>query len=165
MNLKPQPRPVAKAAKVAMYDANGRLMGMIDPDLLSEPPAAQGPPNMGTPKNAPYPGARPVQKAKKKDQMAVYDSNGNLVGTVDPDVVTVLADAKAPEPKPKPAAAAPAADPAAAPAPTMDEQVQKLRKAMSTTQSVAEQNMIADGLNAAAIIKLATIRMQAGRHL
>jgi len=109
------------------------------------------------------PQPRPVLKAKKKDQVAVYDANGNLVGTCDPDSITVLATAQAPAAKPKPAA--PAAASAAAPAPTTDEQVQKLRKVMGTAQTVAERELIATGLNQAAIIKLATIRMQAGRGL
>jgi hypothetical protein len=104
--------------------------------------------------------ARPLTKAAKP-QMAVYDADGNLVGTVDPDVITELANAKAPEAKPKPAAA----PTAAAPAPTMDEQVQKLRKAMGAAHSAPEREQIATVLNQAAIIKLATIRMQAGRGL
>jgi hypothetical protein len=162
MNLKPQPRPVSKAAKVAMYDANGRLMGMIDPDLLSTPPQSQGAPNMGTPKDAAYPGTRPVLKAKKKDQVAVYDANGNLVGTCDPDSITVLAAAQAPTAKPKPAAAAPAAAPAD-PAAELTKKALVLKKGMETARTVAEREQIATGLNAAAIVKLATIRLQAAR--
>lgn len=41
---------------------------------------------------------RPVAKAKaKNDQCAVYDAEGNLVGTVDPSEITMIAPAKAPD--------------------------------------------------------------------
>jgi hypothetical protein len=65
----------------------------------------------------------PVAKAEKTPQVAIYDANGNLVGTVDPAEITMLAPAKAPEAAAKaddgampeepaaPAAEAPAATP------------------------------------------------------
>lgn len=40
--------------------------------------------------------ATPVAKADKPEQMAIYDADGNLVGTVDPSDVTRLMSAKAP---------------------------------------------------------------------
>lgn len=43
----------------------------------------------------------PVAKAEKTPQVAIYDANGNLVGTVDPAEITMLAPAKAPEPAAK----------------------------------------------------------------
>jgi hypothetical protein len=64
--------------------------------------------------------AGPVSKAKtNSDQCAVYDAAGNLVGTCDPDSITMIAAAKAPAaqrqtgddelggPKPAPQAGAP----------------------------------------------------------
>jgi hypothetical protein len=66
-------------------------------------------------------GEQPVTKAEKTPQVAIYDANGNLVGTVDPAEITMLAPAKAPEPAAKaedapdepaaPAAEAPATPP------------------------------------------------------
>lgn len=50
----------------------------------AETPAAQGMPGE-------------VAKAGKPPQVAIYDANGNLVGTVDPAEITMLAPAKAPE--------------------------------------------------------------------
>jgi hypothetical protein len=49
----------------------------------AEMPAAQGMPGE-------------VAKAGKPPQVAIYDANGNLVGTVDPAEITMLAPAKAP---------------------------------------------------------------------
>jgi hypothetical protein len=54
-----------------------------------EPAAAE------TPAAAGMPGE--VAKAGKPPQVAIYDANGNLVGTVDPAEITMLAPAKAPE--------------------------------------------------------------------
>lgn len=68
------------------------------------------------------PATEPVAKAGKAPQVAIYDAQGNLVGTVDPGEITMLAPAKAPEAAAEPAAAEgaepeqPAAD-APAPAP------------------------------------------------
>ena len=169
MNTKPMARPVAKESesRLVVYDMSGRRLGTVDPqDLEAFPSIPQGT-NLGTPKDDPMPSAaRPVLKGAKKAQMAVFDANGNLVGTCDPDEVTMLAQAKAPDAKPKAAAAAPATAPAAAPVDPKAELTKKamaLRKGMEQASSVAEREQIATVLNQAAIVKLATIRMQAAR--
>lgn len=61
-----------------------------------------------------------LAKAEKTPQVAIYDAKGNLVGTVDPTEITMLAPAKAPAPAPDAdampeAPAAPAAEAPAAP--------------------------------------------------
>lgn len=67
---------------------------------------------------APATAPAPVVKADKPPQVAIYDANGNLVGTVDPAEITMLAPAQAPEAATKADDDAPA-DPAtdATPAP------------------------------------------------
>jgi hypothetical protein len=104
-----EPKPVAGAAVTEMTKSAptvdeivSRLAAVLAPAPL-EPATAQ------------------VIKADKTPQVAIYDAHGNLVGTVDPAEITMLAPAKAPEasdePKAEPAeAAAPPADLAPAPA-------------------------------------------------
>lgn len=110
---------------------------MPTPTLTEDVTAASGQePAMGTAEAAPKPVAglpvtemtkaadepAPVAKAEKVPQVAIYDAQGNLVGTVDPAEITMLAPAKAPEAAAKaddaapeepaaPAAGAPAATP------------------------------------------------------
>jgi hypothetical protein len=56
-------------------------------------------------------GVKPVRKAKGDPPVAVYNSQGQLIGTVDPDDITALAAGK-PAAAPKAKLAAPAAKPA-----------------------------------------------------
>jgi hypothetical protein len=72
-------------------------------------------------------------KAKQSAQVAVFDSAGNLVGTVDADAITPLAPAVDPAPPKKaPAAAAPAAPAVAAPAAAAaDQGAQEVAKSLA----------------------------------
>lgn len=168
MNTKLMWRPLSKESesRLVVYDMSGNRLGTVDPQDLERFPSIPQGTNLGTSKDDPMPSAaRPVLKAAKKAQMAVFDANGNLVGTVDPDEVAMLATAKAPDAKPAaaPAAAAPAAAPAADPNAELQKRAQILRKGMATARSAADREQIATALNQAAIVKLATIRLQAHR--
>lgn len=100
--------PIAKAEETTAVET-----AADEPVIKAEQPA--------TPDAVPVAEPANVQKAEKPPQVAIYDANGNLVGTVDPGEITMLAPAKAPEPAAKaddapdepaaPAAEAPATPP------------------------------------------------------
>jgi len=93
--------PIAKAEETTAVET-----AADEPVIKAEQPA--------TPDAAPVAEPANVQKAEKPPQVAIYDANGNLVGTVDPGEITMLAPARAPEPAAKADDAAP--DEPAAPA-------------------------------------------------
>lgn len=105
-------QPVAKTANLEP--------DMAAPTLSEDVTAESGQaPAMGIAEATPKPVAgvpvTDMAKAEKPAQVAIYDANGNLVGTVDPTEITMLTPAKAPS-------AAPADDSAADPAPAEAEQ-------------------------------------------
>ncbi len=132
--------PVTKEAGDPVAKTANEEPNMDTPTPSETVTAASGQePAMGTAEAAPKPvagqavtdmakaeDAAPVAKAEKTPQVAIYDAHGNLVGTVDPAEITMLAPAKAPEAagsdampdEPAPAAEAPAEPPTdLAPAP------------------------------------------------
>ncbi len=85
-----------KVLKSAVFDQRRELLGLIDPDRITQVVKADGD------------GGKPAQ-------VAVYDADGNLVGVANPDDITPLANVKAPasdDANPDGADAAPAPDPA-----------------------------------------------------
>jgi hypothetical protein len=97
-------QPVAKTANEE-HD-------MPMPTTAEDATAASGQePAMGTAEADPKPVAgqavTDMAKAGKTPQVAIYDANGNLVGTVDPAEITMLAPAKAPAADDDSAGAAP----------------------------------------------------------
>lgn len=136
------PAPVTKEAGEPVAKTANEESDMPTPTPSEDVTAASGQePAMGAADAAPKPiagvavtdvtkaadEATPVAKAEKTPQVAIYDANGNLVGTVDPAEITMLAPAKAPEAAAKaddmldepaaPAAEAPAAPTDLTPAP------------------------------------------------
>lgn len=79
--------------------ASGQEPAMGAASLEPKPVAGQAVTEMAKAAEQPAPTAAPapVVKAEKTPQVAIYDANGNLVGTVDPAEITMLAPAKAPE--------------------------------------------------------------------
>lgn len=116
----PAATPDGEVAKTANEESD-----MPQPTTSAETTEASGQqPAMGAQQSEPKPVAgAPVTdmaKAKGDPQVAVYDENGNLVGTVDPSDITMLAAAQAPAPAEKEPAAQDATPPAPADAPPTD---------------------------------------------
>lgn len=148
----PAPRPLSPRAAAyvrSVHAAEAERQRDIQ-DLVSKALAASVP-------------ARPVAKADKPPQVAVYDADGNLVGVTDPDSITPVAAAQSPE---KPKAEAPPKDmtpaqPAAAAAPAAevtkaraDQAVAQLKKSLvggGPAGSATEAAQAAETLNRALI--------------
>jgi hypothetical protein len=137
----------AEISRVDLVDAAANGTRFLIAKAAHQPSSKEKP----MPRTATRP--RLVRKADKKALAAAYDQTGKLIGLVDPDEITPIADLSAPEEDLDPV---PAGE-VGTPADEVGKRASVLKKSVYRSTDVAEQNRVAEHLNAAAIAGLRII--------